>query len=50
MNSATLAAHRCCSKVLEFPCQANREFPDCKRKQSLEIKDVATLMQRRAEK
>jgi hypothetical protein len=41
-NSATLAAHCCCSKELEFPFHKNIEFLVCRTKQSVELKDVGT--------
>jgi len=41
-NSATFAAHCCCSYVLELPSHINIAFPDCNTKHSVELKDVAT--------
>jgi hypothetical protein len=41
-NSATFVAHCCCSKELELPIHININFPDCKTKHSVGLKDVET--------
>ena len=41
-SSTIVTAHCSCSKELEPPCQLNRVFLDCNRKQSAEYKEVAT--------